>query len=60
MNMDSGNFFVNGKEIEIDFDEDLSPNLMKELEKSQMNQLDAFFLRKGFTNYQGLCTTQPL
>jgi hypothetical protein len=44
--MDEGKFFVNGTEIVIDYDSDISPHLLKELEKSPINQLDVYYLRK--------------
>lgn len=41
-----GKYFVDGKEIHIDYTDDVPIDVLKQLEKCSMNQLDAFYIRK--------------
>lgn len=43
---DSGKFIVDGKEMDLDYDKDISLEILKELEKHSMTQLDAYYIRK--------------
>jgi len=54
---DLGKFYIDGKEIEIDYSQEIDPKILKALESSPMTQYDAYMIRKRMHQFANVFDT---